>query len=113
VIDCDIHPQIGNLEELLAHVETSQRDWFRGQPYFGLPGYSWSPEHTDGHDELLWEMLEAAGAPDVLCFASDYPHWDFDDPAFMLKRLPEAWRERVLRENAAALYGERLGLVPA
>src|SRR6266542_5166534 len=47
-------------------------------------------EHTDGHDELLWEMLEAAGAPDVLCFASDYPHWDFDDPGFLLKRLPEA-----------------------
>jgi predicted TIM-barrel fold metal-dependent hydrolase len=68
-------------------------------------------EHTDGHDELLWEMLEAAGAPDVHCFASDYPQWDFDDPAFMLKRLPDAWRERVLRENAAALYGERLGLV--
>ena len=68
-------------------------------------------EHTDGRDELLWEMLEAAGAPDVLCFASDYPHWDFDDPGFMLKRLPEAWRDRVLYDNAAELYGERLGLV--
>ncbi len=70
-------------------------------------------EHTDGHDELLFEMLEASGAPDILCFASDYPHWDFDDPAFMLKRLPEAWRDKILHENAAALYGERLGLVPA
>jgi predicted TIM-barrel fold metal-dependent hydrolase len=67
-------------------------------------------EHTDGRDDLLWEMLEAAGAPDVLCFASDYPHWDFDDPAFMLNRLPEAWRERVLHDNAAELYGARLGL---
>ena len=55
-------------------------------------------EHTDGHDALLFEMLEAAGAPDILCFASDYPHWDGDDPAYMLKRLPEAWRERVMHE---------------
>jgi predicted TIM-barrel fold metal-dependent hydrolase len=70
-------------------------------------------EHTDGSDELLWEMLEAAGAPDILCFASDYPHWDFDDPGFTLKRLPEAWRDRVLHANAAALYGPRLGLVAA
>jgi hypothetical protein len=31
----------------------------------------------------------------------------------MLKRLPEAWRDRVLHDNAAALYWERLGLVPA
>ena len=70
-------------------------------------------EHTDGRDDLLFEMLEAAGAPEILCFASDYPHWDFDDPAFMLKRLPAAWREQVLHGNAAALFGERLGLVAA
>ena len=70
-------------------------------------------EHTEGRDDLLFEMLEAAGAPDNLCFATDYPHWDFDDPAFMLKRLPVSWREKVMHENAAAFYGERLGLVAA
>jgi hypothetical protein len=42
VIDCDIHPQIGDPEELLAYVEPAQREWFRGQVYYGLPGYSWS-----------------------------------------------------------------------
>jgi uncharacterized protein len=70
-------------------------------------------EHTDGHDELLFQMLAAAGAPDILCFASDYPHWDFDDPAFMLDRLPEEWRDGVMHGNAATLYGSRLGLVSA
>ena len=70
-------------------------------------------EHTDGKDDTLFEMLETAGAPDNLCFASDYPHWDFDDPGFMLKRLPEAWRDKVLHENAVELYGERLGLARA
>jgi uncharacterized protein len=70
-------------------------------------------EHTDGADALLWEMLEAAGAPEILLFASDYPHWDFDDPGFMVGRLPTTWRERVLHENAAAFYGVRLGFVRA
>lgn len=70
-------------------------------------------EHTDGSDDLLFEMLAAAGAPDVLCFSSDYPHWDFDEPRWTLARLPEEWRQRVLHENAAALYGERLGLLHA
>jgi predicted TIM-barrel fold metal-dependent hydrolase len=70
-------------------------------------------EHTDGKDELLWEMLEAVGGPNLLLFASDYPHWDFDDAGFMLRRLPAAWRERVLYENATALYGERLTPAPA
>jgi predicted TIM-barrel fold metal-dependent hydrolase len=70
-------------------------------------------EHTDGRDDLLFELLEAVGAPETLLFASDYPHWDFDDPAFMLRRLPEAWRRPVLHDNAAALYGARLGLAAA
>ena len=70
-------------------------------------------EHTDGRDDLLWEMLAAVGAPEILCFASDYPHWDFDEPRWTLNRLPEDWRDRVLHGNAAALYGERLGLVTA
>ena len=57
-------------------------------------------------------MLEAIGAPDILCFASDYPHWDFDAPDMMIKRLPAEWRERVMHDNAAALFGDRLGLKP-
>jgi hypothetical protein len=31
----------------------------------------------------------------------------------MLKRLPEAWRDTVLHDNPAELYGERLGLAAA
>jgi len=30
-------------------------------------------EHTDGNDPLFFEMLAAVGAPDILCFATDYP----------------------------------------
>lgn len=70
-------------------------------------------EHTDGDDELLFDTLGAVGAPDILCFSSDYPHWDFDEPGCTLSRLPEEWRDRVLHENAATLYGERLGLLRA
>jgi predicted TIM-barrel fold metal-dependent hydrolase len=70
-------------------------------------------EHTDGHDHLLMEMLEAAGAPGILCFASDYPHWDFDDPSQLLRRLPPAWRAAVANDNAASLYSQRLAPVAA
>ena len=43
VIDCDIHPQIGDPEELLAYVTPAQREWFRAQgASLGLPGYSWA-----------------------------------------------------------------------
>jgi predicted TIM-barrel fold metal-dependent hydrolase len=50
----------------------------------------------------LWPALADIGAEDMLMFSSDYPHWDFDDPAFL--RIPHEWRERVLSENARTLY---------
>jgi len=70
-------------------------------------------EHTNGHDALLWEMLAAVGAPDILCFSSDYPHWDFDPPDRLMARLPAAWREAIMHDNAAELFGPRLGLKAA
>ncbi len=50
----------------------------------------------------LWSALEAIDGERTLLFATDYPHWDFDDPERV--RIPPAWRERVLRENARELY---------
>ena len=41
----------------------------------------------------------------TLCFSSDYPHWDFDDPRRTLKRLPAEWRDAVSHGNAARFFG--------
>jgi predicted TIM-barrel fold metal-dependent hydrolase len=51
----------------------------------------------------LWPSLADIGAQDMLLYASDYPHWDFDDPRLL--RLPETWRESVFDANARRLYG--------
>jgi uncharacterized protein len=43
---------------------------------------------------------------DRLLFATDYPHWDFDDPAQALPLpISEDQRRSFFRENAFALYG--------
>ena len=45
---------------------------------------------------------------DRLLFATDYPHWDFDDPASAAAiRMTEAQRQGIMRENAVALYTRR------
>ena len=55
--------------------------------------------------ERLGEMLDWMGW-DRLIFATDYPHWDFDDPAFALPfKLTEEQRRAVFRENARGVYG--------
>jgi uncharacterized protein len=52
--------------------------------------------------EALWPSLADIGAQDMLMFASDYPHWDFEDPGFL--RLPDDWHEAILDGNARRLY---------
>jgi predicted TIM-barrel fold metal-dependent hydrolase len=43
---------------------------------------------------------------DRLLFATDYPHWDYDDPAQVLPfRLGDAQRQQFFIDNARALYG--------
>ena len=53
----------------------------------------------------LAEALEWIGWDRIL-FATDYPHWDFDDPAQALPmRMTEEQRRGVFLENARAVYG--------
>ncbi len=43
---------------------------------------------------------------DRLLFATDYPHWDYDDPKQALPSfIPDQHRRRLLRDNATAVYG--------
>jgi predicted TIM-barrel fold metal-dependent hydrolase len=42
---------------------------------------------------------------DRLLIATDYPHWDFDDPSFALPRsLPLETRRAICSENARKVY---------
>ena len=58
--------------------------------------------------EHLHALCDIVRAEQTLMFSSDYPHWDFDDPARALTWLPEHVAKRVKAENAIDLYGERL-----
>lgn len=50
-------------------------------------------------------LLDMIGSDDMLLFATDYPHWDFDAPdsAFPVRLAPEL-EKKILRENARAFY---------
>jgi predicted TIM-barrel fold metal-dependent hydrolase len=61
------------------------------------------PLEQPNNPDALWPALDDIGARDMLMFASDYPHWDFDSPTFV--RFPEDWREAIMDGNARELYG--------
>ncbi|MEM7030312.1 MAG: amidohydrolase family protein [Chloroflexota bacterium] len=53
--------------------------------------------------DYLWNILEAIDGEHTLVYASDYPHWDYDNPENL--HIPRAWRERIFDTNARELYG--------
>ena len=52
------------------------------------------------------KVVDLMGTEDILVFATDYPHFDFDDPNAAIPRaLPESLREKIFWKNAANFYG--------
>ena len=60
------------------------------------------PLEQPANRDHLWNVLEAIDGKHTLLFASDYPHWDFDDPAML--NIPPDWRENIFDLNARAVY---------
>jgi predicted TIM-barrel fold metal-dependent hydrolase len=58
--------------------------------------------------EQVEQILDMAYADETLVFASDYPHWDFDDPKRALAAVSPERRQRICVDNGRALFGDRL-----
>jgi predicted TIM-barrel fold metal-dependent hydrolase len=56
-------------------------------------------------DAQFFCMLDALHAEETLVYASDWPHWDWDDPATTFPKLPERLHRRVFAENAREMFG--------
>jgi predicted TIM-barrel fold metal-dependent hydrolase len=58
-----------------------------------------SPDH-------LMQIFDMIQAQRTVCFASDFPHWDFDDPRRVFPRqMSDDLKRRIFYDNAAELYG--------
>jgi predicted TIM-barrel fold metal-dependent hydrolase len=52
----------------------------------------------------LTRALDWMEAEKILLFSSDYPHWTFDDPKWLVKHLPRESRERIMFRNGIETY---------
>ena len=64
-------------------------------------------EEPDNHRHLL-ELMAMLQAEKTVVFASDYPHWDFDNPTQAFSFFPADLKRRIFVDNVVDLYGERL-----
>jgi predicted TIM-barrel fold metal-dependent hydrolase len=70
--------------------------------------FTTQPLDLSGGEAGFWASLDEDGIADRLLFASDYPHWDADDPLAIWRRLPAERRDATLRGRACELYGFEL-----
>lgn len=63
------------------------------------------PMEEPHNPKHLLQVIEQLESDDMLMFATDYPHWDYDDPdrAFQV-RVPADLKRKIFSENARALY---------
>jgi predicted TIM-barrel fold metal-dependent hydrolase len=52
----------------------------------------------------LSRAFELMECDKILLYSSDYPHWTFDDPRWLVKHLPEHAREAIMFRNGIETY---------
>lgn len=91
-----------NYRELRSEVPWVKRlpsDIIREQVRFATqPTEEMSSEHFN-------QLIDQMGSEELLCFSTDYPHWDFDSPWEALPQgTSEDLKRKIFSENARALY---------
>jgi uncharacterized protein len=54
--------------------------------------------------QVVERMVDHLGSDDILLYASDYPHWQFEGEDAIPSGVPEAMRRRILVDNPLATY---------
>ncbi len=87
------------LADETPHLKRLPSDYINSQVWFTTQPMEEPPARAHVEDLIDWVGW------DRLLFASDYPHWDFDDPSHVLPpTLNETRRRQVFLHNALALY---------
>ncbi|HEX6509836.1 MAG TPA: amidohydrolase family protein [Chloroflexota bacterium] len=96
--------------KLDAHYDILRREseWVKRPPSEYLREHvllTTQPLEMSPEPEQLQQLYEAfGGMDDLLCFATDYPHWDADTSGFIRRRLPPDWHRKVFYENALGAF---------
>jgi hypothetical protein len=83
-------------------IKRAPSEYLREHIRFGTQPIEEPPTRAD-----LLKLIEWMHGEEILVYASDFPHWDWDEPTTVLPGLDDGMRRRIFAENAAALYARR------
>ncbi|MEM7133544.1 MAG: amidohydrolase family protein [Chloroflexota bacterium] len=89
-----------SLRDYTPWIKRLPSEYLREHIRFGTQPLPTTPTRAE-----LDNLLASVHADEVLVFASDFPHWDWDEPSACLKGYDEALRQRVMADTARELYG--------
>jgi len=78
-------------------------EYLRNNIRFGTQPLPDVPTKSDRDTFLRWVWAE-----EILVFASDYPHWDWDEPSNFLTDIDPMLRQKIMYDTAHDLYKARL-----
>ena len=81
-------------------------EYIRQHVRFGSQPMEQPPTNAD-----LKKFLEWLHADEIVVYASDYPHWDWDNPKTLLPGISAELKQRIFVETARELYKSRLRMV--
>lgn len=87
------------LRDYTPWVKRLPSEYLREHIRFGSQPMPNTPTRQDLETFLRW-----IHADEVMLFASDYPHWDWDEPSTFLAGFDREFRQRIMYENALDLY---------
>lgn len=67
--------------------------------------FATQPMEEPADPDALKHVIKWMDGEHTLMFATDYPHWDWDDPAMTLVGFPDDLRRRIFSTNALETYG--------
>lgn len=70
--------------------------------------FTTQPVDEPPHSRYLRQLAEMCDAHKLLLFSTDYPHWDQDEPDFILQALGQSARPEIFTQNPYATFGSRL-----
>jgi predicted TIM-barrel fold metal-dependent hydrolase len=85
-----------------------QTPWIDRLPSEILTGhvrFASQPMEEPEDPKAFLQIIEWMHGDKTLMFATDYPHWDWDDPKMSFLTVPDDLRNRIFAENAAETFG--------